>query len=254
MLLEDSIINFVKNELKKIQKVLSPGYPECLESQREDEEEQQRRSSREAFVKITLDFMRRMKLEELADRLQSTAICPHKLKSTLKERFQCVFEGIAKAGNPTLLNEIYTDLYITEGRTAEVNDKHEVRQIETASRRRDRTETSIREEDIFKASPGRLEPIRTVLTKGVTGIGKTANCEALSSVLSSQPSNLRELGLSNSNLQDSGVEPLSDGQKSPHCKTLRHSMLSPSSPSVNLQDAGLMMEADHMTEKMNQLL
>uniref|UniRef100_A0AAZ1XG86 B30.2/SPRY domain-containing protein n=1 Tax=Oreochromis aureus TaxID=47969 RepID=A0AAZ1XG86_OREAU len=173
MLLEDSIINFVKNELKKIQKVLSPGYPECLESQREDEEEQQRRSSREAFVKITLDFMRRMKLDELADRLQSTAICPHKLKSTLKERFQCVFEGIAKAGSPTLLNQIYTELYITEGESAEVIDKHEVRQIETASRKRDRPETSIRQEDIFKALPGRLEPIRTVLTKGVAGIGKT---------------------------------------------------------------------------------
>ncbi|XP_026016626.1 uncharacterized protein LOC113017733 [Astatotilapia calliptera] len=97
MLLEDNIISFVKKELKKIQKVLSPGYPECLESQREEEEEEQRRSSREAFVKITLDFMRTMKLDELADRLQRNAICPHKLKSTLKERFQCVFEGIAKA-------------------------------------------------------------------------------------------------------------------------------------------------------------
>ncbi|XP_065325905.1 NLR family CARD domain-containing protein 3-like [Pelmatolapia mariae] len=176
MLLEDNIISFVKNELKKIQKVLSPGYPECLESQREDEDDEQRRSSREAFVKITLDFMRRMKLDELADHLQSklqAAICPHKLKSTLKKKFQCVFEGIAKAGNPTLLNEIYTELYITEGGTAEVNDEHEVRQIETVSRERDRPETLIRQEDIFKASPGRHEPIRTVLTKGVAGIGKT---------------------------------------------------------------------------------
>uniref|UniRef100_A0A3B4GUN1 NACHT domain-containing protein n=1 Tax=Pundamilia nyererei TaxID=303518 RepID=A0A3B4GUN1_9CICH len=57
--------------------------------------------------------------------------------------------------------------------TAEVNDEHEVRQIETASRKPDRPETTIRKEDIFKASPGRDEPIRTVLTKGVAGIGKT---------------------------------------------------------------------------------
>ncbi|XP_076739661.1 protein NLRC3-like [Maylandia zebra] len=168
MLLEDNIITFVKNELKKIQKVLSPGYPECLESQRS--------SSREAFVKITVDFLRRMKQEELADRLQSklqAAVCHRNLKSTLKKKFQCVFEGIAKAGNPTLLNQIYTELYITEGGTAEVNDEHEVRQIETASRKPDRPETTIRQEDIFKASPGRDEPIRTVLTKGVAGIGKT---------------------------------------------------------------------------------
>ncbi|CAI5657748.1 unnamed protein product [Oreochromis niloticus] len=171
-LLEDNIITFVKNELKKIQKVLSPDYPEGLESQREDDEQ---RSSREAFVKITVDFLRRMKQEEMADRLQSklqAAVCHRKLKSTLK-KFECVFEGIAKAGNPTLLNQIYTELYITEGRTAEVNDEHEVRQIETASRKPHRPETTIRQEDIFKASPGRDEPIRTVLTKGVAGIGKT---------------------------------------------------------------------------------
>nr|XP_033501204.1 NACHT, LRR and PYD domains-containing protein 12-like isoform X4 [Epinephelus lanceolatus] len=182
MLLEENILTFVKNELKKIQKVLSSDYPECLESQREDEEvldgedEEQRRSSREAFLKITLNFLRRMKQEELADCLQSrsySAVCQRKLKSNLQKKFQCVFEGIAKAGNPTLLNQIYTELYITEGGTAEVNDEHEVRQIETASRKPDRPETTIRQEDIFKASPGRDEPIRTVMTKGVAGIGKT---------------------------------------------------------------------------------
>ncbi|XP_045898650.1 NLR family CARD domain-containing protein 3-like, partial [Micropterus dolomieu] len=74
---------------------------------------------------------------------------------------------------PTLLNQIYTELYITEGGTAEVSDEHEVRQIETAFRKPDRPETIIRQEDIFKASPGREEPIRTVMTKGVAGIGKT---------------------------------------------------------------------------------
>ncbi|XP_040909235.1 protein NLRC3-like, partial [Toxotes jaculatrix] len=100
-------------------------------------------------------------------------------KSTLKKKFQCVFEGISKAGNPTLLNQIYTELYITEGGTGEVNDEHEVRQIETASRKPARPETSIRQEDIFKASPGRDGPIRTVMTKGVAGIGKTVLTQKL---------------------------------------------------------------------------
>ncbi|XP_036979039.1 NLR family CARD domain-containing protein 3-like [Acanthopagrus latus] len=180
-LLESNIVTFVKNELKKIKKVLSSDYPECLESQEEDtevmdgEEEEKKRSSREAFLKITLTFLRRMKQEELADRLQSSnplGVCQHKLKSNLQKKFQCVFEGIAKAGNPTLLNQIYTELYITEGGTAEVNDEHEVRQIET-SRKPHRPETTIKQEDIFKASHGRDKPIRTVMTKGVAGIGKT---------------------------------------------------------------------------------
>ncbi|XP_047207172.1 protein NLRC3-like isoform X2 [Girardinichthys multiradiatus] len=182
MLLEDNIVTFVKKELKKIQKVLSPDDPECSESQRDDEEvlegedDEQRRGSRELLLKITLNFLRRMKQEELADRLQSkhlAAICQHELKSGLKKRFQCVFEGIAKAGSPTLLNQIYTELYITEGGTGEVNDEHEVRQIETASRKPHRPETTIRQEDIFKVPPGRDQPIRTVMTKGVAGIGKT---------------------------------------------------------------------------------
>uniref|UniRef100_A0A8P4GUP9 NACHT domain-containing protein n=1 Tax=Dicentrarchus labrax TaxID=13489 RepID=A0A8P4GUP9_DICLA len=117
-----------------------------------------------------------MKQEELAGCLQSrtvAAACRRELKSNLKKKFQCVFEGIAKAGNPTLLNQIYTELYITEGGTAEVNDEHEVRQIETASRKPHRPETTIRQEDFFKASLGRNKPIRTVMTKGVAGIGKT---------------------------------------------------------------------------------
>ncbi|XP_034721760.1 protein NLRC3-like [Etheostoma cragini] len=182
MLLEDNIFTFVKNELKKIQRVLSADYPECLESQRKDEEvldgedEEQRRSSREAFLKITLHFLRRMKQEELADLLQSRSyrgVCKRKLKSNQQKTFQCVFEGIAKAGNPTLLNQMFTEIYLMEGGAAEVNDEHEVRQIETASRKPDRPETTIRQEDIFKTPPGRDEPIRTVMTKGVAGIGKT---------------------------------------------------------------------------------
>uniref|UniRef100_A0A3Q1B569 NACHT domain-containing protein n=1 Tax=Amphiprion ocellaris TaxID=80972 RepID=A0A3Q1B569_AMPOC len=79
----------------------------------------------------------------------------------------------------TLLNEIYTELYITEGGTAEVNDEHEVRQIEAASRKADRAETTIRPEDILKGSPGRDGPIRTVMTKGVAGIGKTVLTQKL---------------------------------------------------------------------------
>ncbi|XP_023252202.1 NACHT, LRR and PYD domains-containing protein 12-like [Seriola lalandi dorsalis] len=180
MLLEENTVTFVKNELKKMKKLLSPDYPECSGSQREDEEvmdgeDEEQRRSREAFVKITVNFLRRMKQEELADCLQSKspAMCRPTLKSNLKKKFQCVFEGISKAGNPTLLNQIYTELYITEGGTGEVNDQHEVRQIETASRKPVRPETTIRQEDIFKASPGRDGPIRTLMTLGVAGIGKT---------------------------------------------------------------------------------
>uniref|UniRef100_A0AAQ4QA31 B30.2/SPRY domain-containing protein n=2 Tax=Gasterosteus aculeatus TaxID=69293 RepID=A0AAQ4QA31_GASAC len=176
MLLEENILTFVKNDLKKIQKVVSSDYRECLEEEDEEVLDEEQRRFREAFEKISVHFLRRMKQEELAERLQSrlhAAVCQRELKSNLKKKFQCVFEGIAKAGNTTLLNEIYTELYITEGGTAEVNQEHEVRQIETASRRPARPETTIRQENLLNASAGGEEPIRTVMTKGVAGIGKT---------------------------------------------------------------------------------
>ncbi|CAK6975451.1 NACHT%2C LRR and PYD domains-containing protein 12-like [Scomber scombrus] len=173
MLLEESIITFVRKELKRMQKVLSS---ECLDEEMMDgEEEEDLRNSREAFLKIALHFLRTIKQEKLADRLQSKtpAMCQRKLKRGLQQKFQCLFEGIAKTGNPTLLKQIFTELYITEGGTAEVNDEHEVRQIETAFRKPARPETTIICEHIFQPLPGRDEPIRTVMTKGVAGIGKT---------------------------------------------------------------------------------
>ncbi|XP_078797191.1 NLR family CARD domain-containing protein 3-like [Oryzias latipes] len=126
-------------------------------------------------MKITVNFLRRMKQEDLADGLQSrsAAVCRQEVQSGLKKKFQCVFEGMAKAGSPTLLNEIYTELFITEGGRGELNEEHEVRQIEAASRKADRAETSIRQEELFQLPAGRPEPIRTVMTKGVAGIGKT---------------------------------------------------------------------------------
>ncbi|XP_013763476.1 protein NLRC3-like, partial [Pundamilia nyererei] len=178
-MLEDNIITFVKNELKKLQNDLNPHYSECQRDEEEvldSEEEKQRRSSREAFLKLAVNFLRIMKQEELADCLQSKnpdPLCENTFKCNLKKKFQCVFEGIAKPGPQTTLNEIYTELYITEGGTGEVNTELEVRQIEMFSWKPNRPDTTIRCEEIFKASTERDKPIRTVLTKGVAGIGKT---------------------------------------------------------------------------------
>uniref|UniRef100_A0A4W4DUT2 NACHT domain-containing protein n=1 Tax=Electrophorus electricus TaxID=8005 RepID=A0A4W4DUT2_ELEEL len=90
----------------------------------------------------------------------------------LFEKFKRINEGMSLHGSSTLLSEIYTELYITEGGSGEVNNEHEVRQIETASRRPATQETPIKCNDLFKD-----KPIRRVLTKGVTGIGKTVSVQ-----------------------------------------------------------------------------
>ncbi|XP_034018959.1 protein NLRC3-like, partial [Thalassophryne amazonica] len=170
---EENMLMFVKNELKSIQKVLLTDDAEYLESQSEDEEQ---RSSRLVFLNLTVTLMRTMNYDELADCLLSRTraeVCRRKFKSKMKQKFERVFEGISKAGKTTLLKEIYTELYITEGGASEVNEEHEVRQIEAASRKTDTQQRTITCEDIFKVSADTQPPIRTVLTKGVAGIGKT---------------------------------------------------------------------------------
>nr|XP_029512601.1 NLR family CARD domain-containing protein 3-like isoform X1 [Oncorhynchus nerka] len=157
-----------------------------FENQKQDkevvdaEDEKQESSAREGALKIIPQVLRKMNQKELADTLEKyelAVICQRELKSNLKKKFQCVFEGIAKQGNPTLLNKIYTELYITEGGTGEVNNEHELRQIETTTRKQARPETAIKCNDIFKPLTGQDKPIRTVLTKGVAGIGKTVSVQ-----------------------------------------------------------------------------
>uniref|UniRef100_A0A3B1K6C7 NACHT domain-containing protein n=3 Tax=Astyanax mexicanus TaxID=7994 RepID=A0A3B1K6C7_ASTMX len=168
--LQQKFISLVKNELNTFKKLLSPDYPACSEREEEDEDDQ-----REGVLKITLHILRKMKEKDLANTLESklAPACRLKLKSTLWKKVQRINEGITNPETSVLLNQIYTELYITQGGGGEINQEHEVRQIEDASRKRTTQEIPIKCNDIFKPLPEQNRPIRTVLTKGVAGIGKT---------------------------------------------------------------------------------
>uniref|UniRef100_A0A669C1Z4 NACHT domain-containing protein n=1 Tax=Oreochromis niloticus TaxID=8128 RepID=A0A669C1Z4_ORENI len=94
-------------------------------------------------------------------------------KISLRRRCESVTEGSDETGSRTLLNSIYTELYITEGQSEEVHTQHEVRQLETASKMDALHDTPISCQDIFKAFPDQQRSIRVVLTNGVAGVGKT---------------------------------------------------------------------------------
>uniref|UniRef100_A0AAX7TWN3 NACHT domain-containing protein n=1 Tax=Astatotilapia calliptera TaxID=8154 RepID=A0AAX7TWN3_ASTCA len=95
------------------------------------------------------------------------------LKLSLRTRYEHVTEETNKTGCGALLRMIYTELYITEGQNKEFCFQHEVRQVESASKKNILLETPISCQDIFKALPDQQRPIRVVLTYGVAGIGKT---------------------------------------------------------------------------------
>ncbi|XP_038123740.1 NLR family CARD domain-containing protein 3-like isoform X2 [Cyprinodon tularosa] len=106
-----------------------------------------------------------------ADVGQQELLEEHKI--SLRRRCECVTEGSDETGSRTLLNRIYTDLYITEGQSEEVNTQHEVKQLERAFKIQNLHDSPIRCQDIFKAFPDQHGAIRVVLTNGVAGVGKT---------------------------------------------------------------------------------
>ncbi|XP_052446008.1 NACHT, LRR and PYD domains-containing protein 3 isoform X24 [Carassius gibelio] len=169
--LEKKITNFLKNELDMFKKILQKEDMQYFVNYFNDN----RCSIKEAALDLTLYFLREMKQDEAADTLEDELIFIHQLKCSLK-KYQCVSEGIAKQGDSTLLKNIYTDLYITQGCSEQVNTKHEVRQIEVASRRHESQEIQVECKNLFKA-PEQDKLIRTVLTKGVAGIGKSVSVQ-----------------------------------------------------------------------------
>ncbi|XP_056310118.1 NACHT, LRR and PYD domains-containing protein 12-like [Danio aesculapii] len=107
-------------------------------------------------------------------------------KTSMKNRFERLFEGINHRETQTLLNRIYTQLYIIEGESEGVNEEHEVLQMEKTARTEPSQHTPVYCNDIFKASAGagheekikkKKAQIKTVLTKGIAGIGKTVSVQ-----------------------------------------------------------------------------
>nr|XP_021326713.1 NLR family CARD domain-containing protein 3 isoform X18 [Danio rerio] len=170
--LENQILKFLKNELEKFKKIL---HEENTEYFVKDFGENRCRI-KEAALDLTLYFLKEMKQDEAADTLEDELFFIHQLKCGLQKKYQCVFEGIAQQGDSTLLKNIYTDLYITQGGSEQVNTEHEVRQIEVTSRRHKAQEIQVECRHLFEASE-QDKQIRTVLTKGVAGIGKSVSVQ-----------------------------------------------------------------------------
>ncbi|XP_016118969.1 protein NLRC3-like isoform X1 [Sinocyclocheilus grahami] len=170
--LESKIITFLKKELEKLKKILQKENTQYLVK----DFIENRSSMKEAALDLSLCFLREMKQDEAADALEDELFFIHQLKCSLKKKYECVFEGIAKQGDSTLLKNIYTDLYITQGCSEQVNTEHEVRQIEVASRRHESQEVQVKCKHLFEA-PEQDKQIRTVLTKGVAGIGKSVSVQ-----------------------------------------------------------------------------
>ncbi|XP_066512296.1 uncharacterized protein [Hoplias malabaricus] len=106
-------------------------------------------------------------------------------KISLKKKYESLFEGFKTQENKILLNRVYTQLYIIEGEREGVNEEHEVLQIEKTRKHQDDIPISCN--DIFKYTLKKVldvnkkdkkaNSLRSVLTKGIAGIGKTVSVQ-----------------------------------------------------------------------------
>ncbi|XP_072518748.1 uncharacterized protein [Salminus brasiliensis] len=163
--LENKMIAFIKHELEMYKKLLRKQNTTYYRNVK-----QMKWNLKQTVFNMTLTFLNLMNHKDVATALQNEliGIIQRPLKEGLISKFDRVSEGIAKQGESTRLNEIYTDLYITEGGAGQVNKEHEVRLIEKNQMQQD---VQIKCKNMFKA--GQDRPIRSVLTQGVAGIGKS---------------------------------------------------------------------------------
>ncbi|XP_073712837.1 NACHT, LRR and PYD domains-containing protein 12-like [Misgurnus anguillicaudatus] len=146
----------------------------------------------EKAVKVTMEILRKMKQNELAEQLEnkhkegktkSFISCKsndsdyselsNRLKESLKRHYEQILDGDSQTGHLKRLDDIYTDLFIVKNETGGAVSEHEVRQIELNHNRTPAEDTPIKCNDIFKGQCDQRN--RKVLTMGIAGVGKTVS-------------------------------------------------------------------------------
>ncbi|XP_048056428.1 NACHT, LRR and PYD domains-containing protein 12-like [Megalobrama amblycephala] len=146
----------------------------------------------EEAVKITLNILHKMNQNRLAEELQNNYSEVQKSlesaekhpkiqddlqdflkthKTNMKKKVEHIFE--CKKEKEAHLKDVFTELFITEGDLKEVNQEHEILQIDKAFKHHKSQNRPIKCNDVF--SMNKSEKKKIVLTKGIAGIGKTVS-------------------------------------------------------------------------------
>ncbi|XP_008401458.1 uncharacterized protein LOC103460922 [Poecilia reticulata] len=93
------------------------------------------------------------------------------LQKIMHKKFSFTSEG--NGDQQSSLKDIYTILYITIGENKELSEEHEFRHLKGSRQTQPSLDSSVKLTDIFKPLSDQDKPNRTVVTKGVAGIGKS---------------------------------------------------------------------------------
>ncbi|XP_007574829.2 NACHT, LRR and PYD domains-containing protein 12-like [Poecilia formosa] len=136
----------------------------------------------ESTLEVTKKVLRKLERNDLVQVLagqngepmsEGFADCQQNLKSRLLKKLQGSVEKSKKGGKSKAQEEIFIEMNLTIKETEEFSTEHEIRQIESTSRKTAKPEKTIRYDDIFKSHSRTGKPIKMVMTTGMAGIGKT---------------------------------------------------------------------------------
>ncbi|KAF4118015.1 protein NLRC3-like [Onychostoma macrolepis] len=144
----------------------------------------------EEAVRITVDMLRKMNKNLLAEELENerkegsimrnskTVLLDYgeisfKLKNELQQEYNRILVGNSQTGHRQYLNDIYSDLYVVENETGGIVNEHEVRKIELIHSRSTTKDIATQCNDLFKVKSDTGQQNRKVLMMGIAGVGKT---------------------------------------------------------------------------------
>ncbi|XP_073804377.1 NACHT, LRR and PYD domains-containing protein 3-like [Danio rerio] len=197
-LLDNSLDELVEAELKKFQRCLVNDHRDISKAEMENADRLDTVDKMvscfgsERAVKITVDTLRKIKQNQLAEELENTQkqgaaseTCKsppvdytntsRELKEKLKEDYKQILIGNSQTGHQKYLDNIYTDLYVVENKTGGRENDHEVIQIESKHNQQTAKDKPLKCNDIFKVQPDTGLQNRRVLTLGIAGVGKTVS-------------------------------------------------------------------------------
>ncbi|TSL04263.1 NLR family CARD domain-containing protein 3 [Bagarius yarrelli] len=178
-ILQDTLNQLKEEHFKHFKKILWTRYPDLFRDQLgcldiiDLVDKMLEICDLEVSLKITLLLLNEMKFKQLAEHLEG--LCKrnevrYELKKTLRRMYEHVSEDSTQQN---LFENVYTDLFVTEGGYASVNSEHEFRQIQDLQEDSRSNKKTLSLLDIFDPEVVEKKQIRAVMTKGGPGMGKS---------------------------------------------------------------------------------
>ncbi|XP_029302960.1 NACHT, LRR and PYD domains-containing protein 3-like [Cottoperca gobio] len=132
----------------------------------------------EHSLQHTMSALESVNKKPEADKLRSLckrALLRFQLKQHLVKKYQVIHEGVIRAGRQNLLDTVYVEPQISTCGYGGVDPSHELRRHPPLPLQVPSADTFVAVNDLFRLPKNDGQPVRTVLTTGIAGVGMSVS-------------------------------------------------------------------------------